>query len=233
MKRTIVCLALAALAMAAAGANNNTSQLGYYRFPALHNDTLLFTAEGDLWRVNARGGAAERLTTHPSEESRPAISPDGSTVAFSAAYEGPTEVYTMPLDGGVPMRQTWEGGENALVVGWTPTGEVLFATRRYSTLPDTQLGRVDPSTGVRDLCRSRRRATARTPQSGATLFFTRLPFQGSHAKRYKGGTAQNLWRFARGAAEAAAADRPTTRGPASGRCCGTAASTSSATATAR
>ena len=120
MKRTIVCLALVALAIAAAGANN-TSQLGYYRFPALYNDTLLFTAEGDLWRVSARGGAAERLTTHPSEESRPAISPDGGTVAFSAAYEGPTEVYTMSSDGGVPTRQTWEGGDNALVVGWTPS----------------------------------------------------------------------------------------------------------------
>ncbi len=37
---------------------------------------------------------------------------------------------------------------------------------------------------------------------GKTLFFTRLPFQGSHTKRYKGGTAQNLWRFTEGDAEA-------------------------------
>jgi tricorn protease len=203
MKRTIVSLVLVALAIAAAGANTNTAQLGYYRFPALHNDTLLFTAEGDLWRVNAGGGAAERLTTHPSEESRPAISPDGSTVAFSAAYEGPTEVYTMSSGGGVPTRQTWEGGDNALVVGWTPSGEVLFATRRYSGLPDTQLGRVKPSTGVRDLIPLSQAADGAYDESGATLFFTRLPFQGSHAKRYKGGTAQNIWRFPRGAAEAA------------------------------
>jgi len=38
--------------------------------------------------------------------------------------------------------------------------------------------------------------------SGKTLFFTRLPFQGSHTKRYRGGTVQNLWRFTSGDAEA-------------------------------
>src|SRR5688500_9265321 len=95
------------------------------------------------WRIGIDGGVAQRLTTHPAEESRPAFSPDGKTLAFSASYEGPTEVYTLSLDGGVPVRQTFEGG-NALVVGWTPGGEVLYSTRRYSTLPNTQLARIEP-----------------------------------------------------------------------------------------
>ena len=51
---------------------------GYFRHPAIHGDTVVFTAEGDLWSVAASGGAARRLTTHPEEESRAAISPDGS-----------------------------------------------------------------------------------------------------------------------------------------------------------
>ncbi|MGA7416120.1 MAG: S41 family peptidase, partial [Bryobacteraceae bacterium] len=33
---------------------------------------------------------------------------------------------------------------------------------------------------------------------GEALYFTRLPFQGSEAKRYKGGTAQNLWKYVPG-----------------------------------
>lgn len=32
---------------------------GYYRFPTVHKDTLVFTAEGDLWKVGIQGGAAQ------------------------------------------------------------------------------------------------------------------------------------------------------------------------------
>jgi tricorn protease len=175
--------------------------LGYYRFPALHNDTLVFTAEGDLWRVPIAGGVAQRLTTHPSEESRAAISPDGRTVAFSAAYEGPTEVYTLPLDGGVPVRQTFDGAA-ATVAGWTPAGEILYSTRRYSTLPNPQLARVDPKSGARALVPLSQASDGSYDAGGATLFFTRFAFQGSYTKRYQGGTAQNIWRFGSGDREA-------------------------------
>lgn len=83
--------------------------LGFYRFPAIHGDTIVFTAEGDLWSVGAGGGTARRLTSHAEAETSASISPDGATVAFSASYEGPTEVYTMPLNGGLPVRRTWDG----------------------------------------------------------------------------------------------------------------------------
>ncbi len=192
-------LSLAALttpALAETGAGR-----GYYRFPTIHGDTVVFTAEGDLWEAPAAGGVAQRLTTHEGEESHAAISPDGTTLAFSAAYEGPTEVYTMPLAGGLPTRRTWEGG-GALVVGWTPDGKVLYATRHYSTLPETELVAFDPGSGVRSVLPLAQASDGSYDPAGRTLFFTRLAFQGSHTKRYKGGTAQNIWALAAGAAEA-------------------------------
>ncbi|MGB5384996.1 MAG: hypothetical protein WBN19_14150, partial [Lutimonas sp.] len=67
---------------------------GYYRYPDVHGDKIIFTAEGDLWTVSLRGGIAQRLTTHSEEEAFPIFSPDGNTIAFSANYEGPTEVYS-------------------------------------------------------------------------------------------------------------------------------------------
>lgn len=58
------------------------SPLGYYRPPALHGDTIVFVAEGNLWKVSAEGGVALRLTCHQGRESGPAISPDGRTLAL-------------------------------------------------------------------------------------------------------------------------------------------------------
>src|SRR5262245_2961835 len=170
----LLLLALAASEAAADG-------VGYYRFPALYKNTLVFVAEGDLWQVPSAGGVAQRLTTHPGDETRPAFSPDGQTLAFSASYEGPAEVYTMPVAGGLPTRRTHDGG-GAQVVGFTPAGKILYATRHYSTLPDAQLAEVDPKTGVSTLVPlSQASDGAWDPQSGA-LFFTRLPFQGSYTK---------------------------------------------------
>jgi len=176
------------------------SNRGYYRFPAISGQTIVFTSEGDLWEVGIEGGTARRLTTHPGEETHAAFSPDGKTLAFSANYEGPTEVYTMPASGGLPTRRTFDG--DAMVVGWTPSGKVLYTTQRYATLPDEELATVDLENRV-EVVPLAQADQGVYDKTGATLFFTRYPFQGSYSKRYQGGTAQNLWKYASGAAEAA------------------------------
>ena len=177
------------------------SPKGYYRFPAIHGDTIVFTAEGDLWRVAVKGGVAQRLTTHPGTEEFASISPDGQTLAFTAEYEGPAEVYTMPLAGGLPTRQTFDGSV-ARVAGWTPAGRVLYATASFSTLPNWQLVTVDPQTGDRRILPLAQANQGVFEPDGQRLVFTRLPKQGSSTKRYQGGTAENLWRFAEGDTEA-------------------------------
>lgn len=196
MRSRLVALILAFPLTAFAG-----NPPGYYRFPAIHGSTIIFTAEGDLWMIGLEGGVARRLTTHPGVESHAAISPDGSTVAFSAQYEGPTEIYTMPLAGGLPARRTFESG-NAIPVGWTPDGKVLYSTRRFSTLPNMELATIDLKTGAVTLLPLSEASDGSYDPSGKTLYFTRLPFQGSHTKRYRGGTAQNIWKYAAGAPEA-------------------------------
>ena len=91
---------LAPLDAADAAPPPGTPRAGYYRYPAIHGDTIVFTAEGDLWQVGRQGGVARRLTSGAGAEVLASISPDGSTVAFSASYGGPPlDVYTMPIGG--------------------------------------------------------------------------------------------------------------------------------------
>ncbi len=174
---------------------------GYYRSPALHDDTLVFTAEGDLWQVGTSGGEARRLTSHPGQETDAAISPDGREVAFTAQYDGPAEAYVMPLTGGLPERLTFEG-QRAVVAGWTPDGRVLYSTSHYATLTDVQLVAIDPHTRVRSFIPLAQAAQGAYDDTGTALYFTRYRDQGSQTKRYKGGTAQNIWRFSPGDREA-------------------------------
>ncbi len=177
---------------------NGYSQVkGYYRFPSLHNNLVVFTAEGDLWEYDMASGSCFRITTNQGVESNASISPDGKTIAFNAEYEGPTEVYIIPIEGGIPKRITWEGvkaGSAPKVYGWTKEGKLIISTSYYSTLPGKQLVLVDPV--VREY---KRIALAQADEGvfdeSGNIYFTRLAFQGSHTRRYKGGTAQNLWQF--------------------------------------
>jgi tricorn protease len=165
---------------------------GYYSYPALHGDTIIFTSEGDLWSVDIHGGAAHRLTSGTGPESRATIAPDGKTVAFRASYEGPAEVYTMPVEGGLPQRRTWDGDSQP--AGWAPDGRLMIATGRYATLPAAQLALIDDR-GGREIVPLAEAAEGVYSSDGHILFFTRWFAQPSQTKRYKGGSAENIWSF--------------------------------------
>jgi len=196
MKTALICLAVAFLLPSAFGADNH----GYYMQPTIHGDTLVFVSQGDLWQVGIGGGDAHALTSHVAPASNPSLSPDGRSVAFSGTYEGPRDVYVLPLSGDVPKRLTYGGGMS--VVGWTPDGKILAATESHATLPNLELVSIDPNTRAQAVVPLAQASNGVYDPSGRTLFFTRFAFQGSQTKRYKGGTAQNIWSYAQGAPEA-------------------------------
>jgi len=169
---------------------------GYYQTPALGPDALVFASEGDLWRAPPSGGLAMRLTTHPEAESAPMISPDGRWIAFEASYDGPREVYVMPITGGAPVRATHEGGGVA-VRGWLDDNRVIYRTsnipgasaRLLRTVNRTTLQTADIPLSDAD--------QATLLGDGATLAFTRygLASSNDNAVQYRGGTMGQLWRY--------------------------------------
>jgi len=185
---------LAGAAVAATAIPASAAVTGYYRHPDLHGDTFVFTAEGDLWTATLSDPVARRLTAHPGEELHPHLSPDGSHVAYTASYDGTSAVYVMPLVGGEPRRLTYSA-EGVRVVGWTPDGDVLYASRQTTTLPGRHLHRVDPDTRVVSVYPLENADHGAVHPDTGELVFTRYRFQGSHTRQYQGGTAQTLWRW--------------------------------------
>ncbi|MGX4641838.1 S41 family peptidase [Massilia sp. SYSU DXS3249] len=191
VSRTILALSLALIGQHATAADP------YFRFPAVRGDTIVFTAEGDLWRTSTAGGKATRLTTHPSAETHAAISHDGKFVAFAASYEGAQEAYVMPIEGGLPRRITFENG-GVTVLGWTAQGEVLVSTEN-STGPSKHrvVAALDPFKLARRVLPLADANDAVLDDAGRTVYFTRmgLSMTNDNVKSYRGGAHAQLWRF--------------------------------------
>src|SRR5690606_2062795 len=99
---------------------------GYYRFPDVHDDRVVFVSEDDLWEVALEGGRARRLTANPGPSAYPVYSPDGTRIAYTGRDEGVTEVQVMDADGGSPTRLTYHGALSQ-VVGWDGD-EIVYAS---------------------------------------------------------------------------------------------------------
>ncbi|MFT4567619.1 MAG: tricorn protease, partial [Saprospiraceae bacterium] len=174
---------------------------GYYQFPDVHNDKIVFCAEGDIWTVTTSGGVAQRLTTHAENEQYPIFSPDGQSILFTASYEGPRELYTMPVNGGIPIRWTYER-DASVATAWTSDNELVYATRAYNKKPDLRLVKIDIDSKERTHIPLDQASEASFDGAQNTMYFVRPADHRNVTKRYKGGTARQIWKFQDGTSEA-------------------------------
>ena len=163
---------------------------GYYRYPTIHEDKIAFVAEDDLWLVNATGGIAQRLTANLGEVTHPFFSPDGEWLAFIGREEGPSEVYLMPACGGPAKRLTFLGG-NSMVVGWRDkrivfTSDVGQPFKYGFWLHTVDMGGNEPEKLAFGPARNisfGKKGTAIGRNTGDP----------ARRKRYRGGTAGEIW----------------------------------------
>jgi len=168
------------------------TQQGYLRYPALHGDTIVFVCDDDLWRVDAGGGVARRLTAGLSEPSAPCPSPDGRWIAFVGRDEQHPEVYLMDAGGGPARRMTWLGPD-VMVRGWTPGGHILFvSTYGQPFFRNYRAFTLDPAGGMPQvLPLGQVNHLAFGP--GNVLVIGRNTADPARWKRYRGGMAGHLW----------------------------------------
>ena len=147
----------------------------------------------------------QRLTRGQGCAAFASFSADGERLAFASSHEGgAVDVFVMPTAGGQISRLTFEGNQDdelvgarngTVVCGWHGDS-VLYASPHFTTLPDAQLSLCSTTTGdvARIALAQASDGCFATLNNKRMLFFTRLPPQSSHTRRYHGGSAQTLWR---------------------------------------
>ncbi len=83
---------------------NLKAQTKLMQQPALSDTHIAFIYAEDLWVANRDGSNPQRLTIDEGIESSPIFSPDGTMIAFNAQYDGNSDVFIVPVNGGVPKR---------------------------------------------------------------------------------------------------------------------------------
>ncbi|MFN7710006.1 MAG: S41 family peptidase [Holosporales bacterium] len=167
---------------------------GYYSYPAVRDDVVVFVSEEDLWQVPLAGGVARRLTHGLGASSTPVFSPCGQMLAFSGGHEGGQEVYIMPAHGGDAKRLTYLGS-NCTVVAWTNEGIFFVSSAQQPFARLNALWCVKPETGhATPMKLGPVNYAAFADQGGKGMVLQRHGYREyGFWKRYRGGTAGEVW----------------------------------------
>ena len=166
--------------------------------PAVSATHIAFIYAGDLWSARIDGTDVRRLTAHAGAERRPRFSPDGRWVAFSGQYDGNTDVFMVPVEGGIPQRLTWHPGAD-VVQDWLPNGlGVMFTSgRAVHTGRYTQLFVVPVDGGMAEQLLIPHAAKATFSPDASHIAYLPLGERFRQWKNYRGGTYSRLWLFDR------------------------------------
>ncbi len=176
------------------------------RFPAIHGNQVVFTYAGDLYSVDKAGGLARKLTGDENGyEMFARFSPDGKQIAFTGQYDGNTEVYLIPAEGGVPKRLTYTAtlgrddisdrmGPNNIVMTWRDNENIVFRSRKQ-TFNDFkgQLFLVNTKGGMPEELPLPCGGFCTYSADNSKLAYNRVFREFRTWKYYKGGMADDIW----------------------------------------
>jgi tricorn protease len=178
------------------------------RFPATNGKQVVFSYADQLYTVGIDGGLARRLTNGPGYAVFPRFSADGTQLAFTAQYDGNTEVYVMPADGGTPKRLTYTAtlsrddlgdrmGPNNIVMAWkNTTPEVLFRSRMRSfNAFNGQLYSVGMDADLPKQLPVPRGGFMSFSPDDSKMAYNRVFREFRTWKDYRGGMADDIWIF--------------------------------------
>ncbi len=194
-KGVLSCI-LVALAFVTTAAQAVEPHAGMLRYPDISATQIAFRYANDLWVVSREGGTAVPLSSPAGGESFPRFSPDGRTIVFMASYDGVRDLYTLPVEGGVPERITHHPSQE-LPCDWTPDGdEIVFYVYGMGDNPHAyQLYKVAAEGGLPEKLPVPYGTNGTISSDGQWLAYTPFSTDFSTWKRYMGGRAPDIWLF--------------------------------------
>ena len=164
------------------------------QYPDVSESQICFTYGNDLWLVNKSGGNAVKLSSPIGRETFPKFSPDGKTIAFNATYNGNTDIYTISTNGGIPQRVTGHGMFEWLM-DWYPDGQHLLygSSAESGKQRFSQFYKISTEGGLPDKLPVMVGAFASISEDGKQLAFTEKSRAFRTWKRYRGGTAPDIY----------------------------------------
>ncbi|MBT3210320.1 MAG: protease [Bacteroidetes bacterium] len=204
MNKKFILLLTLSLAFSISSFSQEESRL--LRFPTIHGDQIVFTYAGDLYTVSTKNTLARKLTNHNGFEMFAKFSPDGKQIAFTGQYDGNTEVFVIPAQGGSPKRLTHTAtlgrdditdrmGPNNIVMAWTKDSkEVVYRSRKQSFNSFVgQLFKVKNTGALSEELPLPTGGFCSYSPDGSKLAYNRVFREFRTWKYYKGGMADDVW----------------------------------------
>lgn len=163
------------------------------RQPTLSQNEVVFVYANDLWKASLNGGDAIRLTSDDGYESNPHFSNDGKMIAFTAQYDGNTDVFVIPTEGGEPKRLTYHPSGD-FVQGWTPDNKIIFRSGREARPTQTnKFFTISPNGGMPKTLEIPRAAYGEISANGKHVAYTPITSWDAEWRNYRGGQAMPIW----------------------------------------
>lgn len=196
MKKVVFAFLAASIILAGTSLLHAQVNARMLRYPDVSATHICFVYAGDIWIVGKEGGTAFQLSSPSGEEMFPRFSPDGKKIAFSANYDGNTDIYVIPSLGGEIQRLTHHGMTD-LILDWYPDGEALLyassmesGRQRYN-----QFYRIGLKGGLPEKLPVPYGEFGSLSPDGKILAYMPISRDFRTWKRYRGGMAPDIWLF--------------------------------------